>query len=341
MQPRPTGSIILPAMIFAQPEWLLLLALLPLFGGLRWRAARKRRGGLRFSNTLAARAAPATLWTRLRWLPGALRLAALGLGILALARPQVQDVSRERFAEGVDIVLALDTSTSMRAQDFRPNRFEAARDVATEFIQSRVSDRVGLVVFAAKAYTQAPLTLDYDFLQRMLSEVEVGVIEDGTAIGTAISVATARLKDSEAESKVVIVLTDGQNNRGEVDPVTASEVAQALGVRVYAIGVGAYGEAPVVVDHPLAGRQRQMMPVEIDEDMLRTVADNTGGQYFRATNKEALREIYREIGDLETTEIEERIYTDYDERYPLFLWPALALLLLEVLLRATRLRRFP
>jgi Ca-activated chloride channel family protein len=328
-------------MTFANPEWLLLLALVPLAAGVPWWTRRRRAGGLRFSNTVAARAVPASAWVRMRWLPGVLRMAALALGIVALARPQVEDVSRERYAEGVDIILALDTSTSMRAQDFRPNRFEAARDVAAEFIESRVSDRVGLVVFAAKAYTQAPLTLDYSFLQRMLSEVEVGVIEDGTAIGTALAMASARLKDSEAESKVVVVLTDGQNNRGEVDPVTASEVAQALGVRVYTIGVGAQGEAPVVVDHPFAGRQRQMVPVQIDEEMLRAVADNTGGQYFRATDKEALREIYRQIGELETTEIEERIYTDYEERYPLFLWPAVLLLLLEVLLRTTRLRSFP
>ncbi|MDX1548652.1 MAG: VWA domain-containing protein, partial [Rhodothermales bacterium] len=256
-------------------------------------------------------------------------------------RPQERDVTRERFAEGVDIMMVLDTSTSMRAQDFHPNRFEAARDVAAEFIRGRFSDRVGLIVFASKAYTQTPLTLDYDFLQRMLGEVEVGVIEDGTAIGTALATATNRLKDTEAESKIVILLTDGQNNRGEVDPVTASEVAAALGVRVYAIGVGTYGEAPFVIDHPFAGRQRQMVPVEIDEDMLRTVAANTGGQYFRATNKQALRDIYEEIGDLEKTKIETRTYTDFEERYPLFLWPALGLFLLEVLLASTRLRRFP
>ena len=327
-------------MEFAQPEWLVLLALVPLLGVWEWWRTR-RRAGLRFSNVASVRAAPRTLWTYLGGLPALLRMAALALCILALARPQERSVTQERYAEGVDIVLVLDTSTSMRAQDFRPNRFEAARDVAAEFIRGRLSDRVGLIVFAAKAYTQTPLTLDYSFLLRMLGEVEVGAIEDGTAIGTALATAVNRLKDTEAESKVIILLTDGQNNRGEVDPVTASEVAATLGVRVYAIGVGTYGEAPFVVDHPLAGRQRQMVPVEIDEDMLRTVAANTGGQYFRATNKQALRKIYDEIGELEKTKIETRIYTDYEERFPFFLWPAFGLILLEVLLSTTRLRRFP
>lgn len=270
-----------------------------------------------------------------------LRLGALVLGILALARPQVHDVNRERYAEGVDIILVLDTSTSMRAQDFRPNRFEAAREVASEFIQSRVSDRVGLVVFAAKAFTQTPLTLDYSFLQRMLADVEIGMIEDGTAIGTALAMAVNRLKDSEAESKVVILLTDGQNNRGEIDPVTAASVAEALGVRVYSIGVGTRGEAPFVIDHPFAGRQIQMVPVQIDEDMLQSVATITGGKYYRATDKTALRAIYEEIGELEKTKIEERIYTDVEERYAAFLWPAFLLLLVEVALSATRLRSFP
>ena len=328
-------------MVFAQPIWLLALLLVPLAGAWEVYRTRQRSGGIRFSNIEAARAAPRTLWTHLRSLPVWLRTGALTLGILALARPQVRDVIRERSAEGIDIMLVLDTSTSMRAQDFEPNRFEAARDVAAEFIQGRFSDRVGLIVFAAKAYTQAPLTLDYNFLLQMLSEVEVGIIEDGTAIGTALATSVARLEDSEAESKVVILLTDGQNNRGEVDPVTAAEVAETMDVRIYAIGVGADGEAPFIFDHPFAGRQRQMVPVEIDEEMLTSVAERTGGQYFRATDKDALREIYREIGELETSEIEERIYTDIDERYALFLWPAFGLLLLEVLLSTTRLRGLP
>ena len=327
-------------MEFAQPGWLLLLPAVLLFGLFdRWR--NRRRVGLRYPSVAAARLAPKSVWTRLRWLPTFLRVTALALGVIALARPQKRNELRQRYAEGVDIMMVLDTSTSMRAQDFKPNRFEAAREVGADFIKGRTSDRIGLVVFAAKAFTQSPLTLDYDFLQTMLSEVEVGAIEDGTAIGTALTVSVNRLKETEAKSKVVILLTDGQNNRGEIDPVTAAEVAKAMGIRVYAIGLGTYGEAPVMIDHPLVGRQQRMMPVEIDEDMLRSVASETGGRYYRATDKQALRRIYDEIGQLEKTKIEEQVYTDYDEKYAVFLFPAFLLILLEVLLASTRLKRIP
>lgn len=328
-------------MEFAQPHWLWLLLAVPLLAGWEWWRLRQRRGGLRFSAVSLAKRIPTSWTTRLRALPALLRVGALILGIVALARPQEVNSVRTQSAEGIDIMLVLDTSTSMRAEDFTPNRFEAARDVAREFIRNRVSDRVGLVVFAAQAYTQAPLTLDYLFLQQMLEEVRVGVIQDGTAIGTALAMAVNRLKKSEAESKVAILLTDGQNNRGEVDPVTASELAATMDVRVYSIGVGTRGEAPFVVDHPFAGKRRQMIPVEIDEEMLTTVAQKTGGRYFRATSKEGLRQIYQEIDALEKSDIEQRIYTDRTERYASFLWPALGLVLIEVLLSATLFRRFP
>ena len=318
--------------------WLLLLV--PLAGVWTWWRARGA-SGLTFSDVRTAQSVPRSWTAQLQWLPAALRMGALALGVIALARPQVENVVRTRSAEGIDIMLVLDTSTSMRAEDFRPNRFEAAKDVAGEFIDSRVSDRVGLVVFAAKAYTQAPLTLDYSFLQRMLEEVRVGVVEDGTAIGTALAMAVNRLKDTEAESKVVILLTDGQNNRGEIDPVTASEVAETMGVRVYSIGVGSEGNAPFVVNRPFSGSQRQQLPVEIDEEMLTTVAQTTGGRYFRATSKEGLRQIYDEIGEMETSAVDERVYTDVEERYPRYLLPALALVLLDVLLSTTLFRRFP
>ena len=336
----PTFDTAHPLVTFANPNVLWLLALLPPMGAWLWWRAR-HRAGLRYSDVTPAKHASTTWLARLREGPSVLRLVAVGLGILALARPQEQNVTRTRSAEGIDIMLVLDTSTSMRAEDFDPNRFEAARDVANEFIASRQSDRVGLVVFAANAYTQAPLTLDYGFVQRMLEEVQIGVIQDGTAIGTALAMAVNRLKNTEAESKVVIVLTDGQNNRGEIDPVTAAEVATTMGVRVYSIGVGSTGDAPYVVDRPFAGQQRQSMPVQIDEEMLRTVAQTTGGRYFRATSKEALREIYDEIGAMETSEIDERVYTDVDERYPTFLLPAVLLVLLDVALSTTLLRRFP
>jgi len=327
-------------MTFTQPQWLFLLLLVPITGLWMWLTTRNSTG-LRFSSLRTLKRGPRTLRNRLQAMPAVLRMAGLSLAILAMARPQDRNVIRERYAEGVDIMMVLDTSTSMRAEDFRPNRFEAARAVGAEFVRGRTSDRIGLIVFAAKAYTQAPLTLDYDFLLEMMNELDVGVIEDGTAIGTALAMAVNRLKDTTAKSKVIILLTDGQNNRGELSPETAAEVARTIGVRIYAIGVGAHGEAPFVVDHPFAGRQRRMVPVEIDEEMLQSVAEMTGGRYFRATNNQALRDIYREIGELEQTKIEERIYTDYEERYTDFLFPGLGLIFLELLLSTTLFRRFP
>ena len=323
-------------MSFASPLVLLALLAVPVLAWAAWRRSRQSAPGLRYSATADAASLPPTLWTMLRGLPAILLLGALTLGLVALARPQERDVTVERSAEGIDIVLVLDISTSMTAEDFYPNRFEAAKVVAADFIDGRVSDRIGLVVFAAQAYTQAPLTLDYPFLKRMLHEVRMGVIEDGTAIGTAIATATARLRDSEAASKVIILLTDGQNNRGEIDPTTAAEVAEALGVKIYAIGVGGEGGQ---VSGGLFGQLLQIP--EVDEATLREVAQKTGGRYFRATDAEALRSIYEAISELEKTEVEETSYVDVEERYGWFLWPAIGLLLLNVLLVNTRLRRVP
>jgi Ca-activated chloride channel homolog len=323
-------------MTFAAPILLLGLLPIPVLAWAAWRHARQAAPGLHYSATADAAALPATLWTMLRGLPTILLLVALTLGLIALARPQERDVTVERSAEGIDIVLVLDISTSMTAEDFYPNRFEAAKVVASDFIDGRVSDRIGLVVFAAQAYTQAPLTLDYPFLKRMLSEVRMGVIEDGTAIGTSIATATARLRDSEATSKVIILLTDGQNNRGEIDPTTAAEVAEALGVKIYAVGVGGEGGR---TSGGLFGRFLQIP--EVDEESLREVAQKTGGRYFRATDAAALRSIYDSISELEKTEVEETTYVDVEERYGWFLWPAVGLLLLHVVLVNTRLRRVP
>lgn len=327
-------------MILLHPYWLVALVLVALaFGWFWWR--RRRHEGIRFSDVRLTEGTPQTVWSRLRFAPLWLRIGCLSLAIVALARPQDPSTTHERFAEGVDIMLVLDTSTSMKAQDFRPNRFIAARDVAAEFIGDRVSDRIGLIVFAAQAFTQVPLTIDYSFLKEMLDKVEVGIIEDGTAIGTALLTAVNRLKDSAAKSKVVILLTDGQNNRGEIDPATAAEAARAMRVRVYTIGVGAHGSAPFLADDPFYGQRMMQIPVEIDEEMLTSVAEKSGGKYFRATNAGALRAIYDEIGELEKTKIEERIYTEYAELYPLFLWPAFVLLLLELVFSTTRLRQLP
>ena len=325
-------------MHFAAPLWLLAL---PVVAALAVALVRRRRGaaGVRFSVADDAAAAGATGWARLRRLPEWLVLAALALGVVGMARPQERDATVERSTEGIDIVLALDVSTSMTAEDFVPNRFEAAKAVAAEFVRGRESDRIGLVVFAAQAYTQAPLTLDYPFLLTMLQEVRMGLIEDGTAIGTALATATARLRDSEAASKVVVLLTDGQNNRGQVDPQTAAEAAAALGVKVYAIGVGG-DQGSLPRRSPFGGVRRGPAP-EVDETALRGVAETTGGRYFRATDREALRQIYDEISALEQTEIEETVLLDVEERYPWALWPALGCLLLAVVLGTTRLREVP
>lgn len=323
-------------MTFASPLFLVGLLAMPLLAWMAWKQARQSGPGLRYSATTDAQALPKSLGTRLKGLPTFLSLLALALALTALARPQRRDVTVERTAEGIDIILVLDVSTSMTAEDFYPNRFEAARVVASDFIEGRVSDRIGLVVFAAQAYTQAPLTLDYPFLRRMLFEVRMGLIEDGTAIGSALATATARLRESEAESKVIILLTDGQNNRGEIDPTTAAEVAQALGVKIYSIGVGGEGgSAGGGVFGPF------MLVPEVDEATLRQVAEKTGGRYFRATDADALHSIYDSISELERTEIEETSYIDIDERYQWFLWPALGLLFLNILLVNTRLRRVP
>lgn len=326
-------------MTFANPHLLWLLLLVPLVGAWTWWRAR-RPDGLRYSDVGLTTGAPASWRVRLQGLPAVLRMTALALGIVALARPQVQDVIRTRTAEGIDIMLALDTSSSMRAEDFRPNRFEAAQAVAGSFVEGRVSDRVGLIVFAAEAYTQVPLTLDYDFLKRMLERVSIGVVEDGTAVGTALATAVNRLKETEAESKVVVLLTDGRNNRGEIDPATAAEIASTIGVRVYAIGVGAAGAGSDALPR---GHREERQPGEagVDEQMLRTVASTTGGRYFSASSKEALQRIYGEIDAMEATEVDERVYTDREEWYAWFLGPAFALVCLEVLLATTVFRRFP
>jgi Ca-activated chloride channel family protein len=322
---------------FANPHVLWLLLAVPLLGAWRW--WRPSPHGLRYSDVGLARAVPASWRVQLRGLPTILRLGALTLGLVALARPQVEDVTRTQAAEGIDIMLVLDASSSMRAEDFEPNRFEAAREVAGSFVEGRVSDRVGLIVFAAEAYTQAPLTLDYDFLQRMLERTRIGRITDGTAVGTALATAVNRLKDTEAEGKVVVLLTDGRNNRGEMDPATAAEIAESLGVTVYAIGVGASDEGAAPTEDLPA--ERSAGAAGVDEQMLRTVATTTGGRYFSATSTDALQRIYDEIDTLEQTEIEERVYTDRREVYAWFLGPAALLVLLDVVLSTIVLRRFP
>jgi Ca-activated chloride channel family protein len=244
--------------------------------------------------------------------------------------------------EGVDILLAIDVSTSMLAIDFEPNnRLDAAKTVAAEFIRGREHDRMGLVAFAAISFVQCPLTLDREVLLGLLDEIRIGMVEDGTAIGMAIVNCVNRLKESEAESKVAILLTDGVNNTGKIDPATAAEIARTIGIRFYTIGVGKEGEALFPIDDPIFGRRLVRQKTEIDEEVLRRIAASTGGRYFRATDTEALRRIFAEIGEMEKTVITSDTYVDYTDLFGWFLLPGAALLLAEGILAATLLRRFP
>ncbi len=326
---------------FEDPLWMGALLLLPVLWWVRRRWAGRRSGALRFSAVEMARetGAGATRW-KLR-IPGILRALALAALIVAMARPQTGLTSESFTTQGIDIVLAMDVSSSMLAEDLQPNRLEAAKEVAAAFVEGRRNDRIGLVAFAGEAYTQAPLTLDHNVIVELLDEMSVGMIDDGTAVGMGLATAVKRLESSDAESKVVVLLTDGRNNRGEIGPATAAQVAQALGVKVYTIGAGSRGTARVPVDDPLVGRRYVTMRVDIDEASLRQVAETTGGRYFRATDRESLEEVYAEIDQLETTEREVEHYTRYGERFPLILGAGFLLLLTELGLAQTALRKLP
>ncbi len=326
---------------FQDPLLLGLLLLLPLVVWAQRRWERSRSGALRYSAVefVERTGLGRTRWAG--WIPGALRILGLVAIVLALARPQTGVTSETILTEGIDILLAMDVSSSMLAEDLEPNRLEAAKEVAAEFVRGRRNDRIGLVAFAGEAYTQAPLTLDYGVIVSLLEELDVGMIEDGTAVGMGLATAVKRLQSSEAESKVVVLLTDGRNNRGEIGPNTAAQMAQALGVRVYTIGAGTHGTARVPVTDPRTGRQYVNMRVDLDEPTLQEMADLTGGLYFRATDRETLETVFSEIDDLETTEIQVEDFTRYGERFPPVLTAGLLLLLLELGLSQTLLRRLP
>lgn len=275
-----------------------------------------------------------------------LRIAALTLIVIALCRPQ-QMIEESRIeTEGIDIILAIDTSSSMLAEDFelngkRTNRLEAVKDVVREFIENRHSDRIGIIAFAAKAYTVSPLTLDYGWLVQNMERVRIGMIEDGTAIGSGLSSSLSRLKDTDAKSKVVILLTDGRNNAGKISPLMAAEAASALGIKVYTVGAGTKGYAPFPDKDLFGNRVYRRVRIDIDEDTLKRIAEKSDALYFRATDTKSLRTIYKEIDRLEKTPIEEKGYIEYKELFHLFLIPGLILILLEVILGNTILRRIP
>ena len=305
---------------FANPIWLWAYLIIPLVISIYvYRFIRKKQPALIFSETASFKNLPGNNKQHLHWLDLLLFVLGLACLIYALARPQEQLTTVERNAEGIDIVLALDISSSMKAEDLKPNRFEAAREVAKEFIDKRISDRIGLVSFAMQSFTVCPPTLDYRLLKELINEVEMGVIQDGTAIGMGIATSVNRLKDSEAKSKVIILLTDGQNNAGEIDPVTAADLALAYDIKIYTIGAGTRGTAPYPVDDPIFGRRYRNIQVDIDEDMLERVAELTGGKYYRATDSQELLRIYQEIDTLERTKVEEIIYTDYTDLYHIYL----------------------
>ena len=263
-----------------------------------------------------------------------LRMAAVTLLIIALARPQKTDRFQDVSTEGIDIVLAQDISGSMLARDFKPDRLEAAKNIATEFISGRPYDRIGLVVFSGESFTQCPITTDHAVLINLLREVQSGMIEDGTAIGMGLATAVNRIKDSKAKSKVIILLTDGVNNRGEIAPATAADIAKTFGVRVYTIGVGTQGTAPYPVQTPY-GIQYQDMPVEIDEGILQEIAQKTGGKYFRATDNDKLTAVYKEIDKLEKSKIDVKQFTRKEEKYLVPALIAFIMLLVEIIARNT------
>ena len=329
-----------PNTVFASPWALWGLLLIPLLAYWYIRKQRAMTSDIRFSTLDAFGGTAPTLRERLRHLPAILRLLTLVVLIVALARPQLTSQGENIYTEGIDIALLLDISGSMLAEDFHPNRIQAAKDVAQSFIEGRANDRIGLVIFAGQSFTQCPMTLDYRVLRNLLKQVKPGMVEDGTAIGMAIAQGVNRLKDSKAKSKVMILLTDGVNNRGEVDPLTAANIAQTFGIRIYTVGVGTVGEAPYPVQTPF-GVRYQNVPVDVDEKTLRSIADITGGNFYRATNNRTLKEIYAEIDKLEKTRIEVKSYRSYADMFGTWAWAGLIALLLEMGMSGLVLRKLP
>jgi Ca-activated chloride channel family protein len=321
-----------------------LLLALPL---LYWLERRKpREAAVRYPTLAVLRGIPQGRRHRVRRLLPALRAGALVLLAIALARPQRGRAESQFSGEGIDVMLAVDISGSMLSEDFtleghRANRLEVVKSVVTDFVAGRGGDRIGLVLFGARAYTQSPLTLDHGWLLKNLQRAEIGMIEDGTAIGSALATAVGRLEASDAKSKVVILLTDGQNNAGKISPAGAAQAAKALGIKVYTIGAGTRGLAPFPARDLFGNKVYQPMQVDIDEDTLRAIARETGGRYFRATDTESLKQIYAEIDRMERTTFSAPRYLDFDELYPWFAAPALLLLCVEAGLAHTMLRKLP
>ena len=331
-------------MTFAQPWFLLLLVVLPVLAW--WRSKRGQQAAFLYSSVQLVKNVANLRRSRVGQILSGMRWLTLGLFIVGLARPQLIESEAAVKASGVDIVVALDLSGSMESEDFelrgeRVNRLTIAKDVLKKFVDRRPSDRIGLVAFAGKPYIAAPLTLDHDFLEQNIDRLQLHSIEDGTAIGSGLAAAVNRLRDIESKSKIVILMTDGQNNAGKVPPLTAAEAAEALKIKVYTIGVGTRGTAPMPRTDMFGRKRYVQMPVDIDEDTLKAIADKTGGKYYRADSSETLKAIYDQIDKMETTEREMKKYVRIAELFPWAVLPGFGLLLLEILLGHTIWRRLP
>ncbi len=327
-------------MSFLHPEYLwLLLLLIPL---IVWYIVRlsKAQASFKLASINAFKGLRPSLRVYLRHFPFVLRVIAIALVIVVIARPQSVNSWEETESQGIDIVLALDVSGSMLSQDLQPDRLQAAKKVAAEFVTDRKNDNIGLVIFSGESFTQCPLTTDHAVLLNLLNDIEFGMIEDGTAIGLGLATSVNRLKDSESQSRVVILLTDGTNNRGQIAPLTAADMARSYGIRVYTVGVGTKGMAPTPVQTQF-GIRMQNLPVDIDEKTLTEIAAMTGGQYFRAQDTEGLRQVYEEIDEMEKYLISVQNVTQRQEMFLPFAMVALALILFELLLRRTWLRNIP
>jgi len=326
-------------MSYAHPQYLwLLLGIIPLIA---WYIFKKKnsQASIRYSSTEVFKNYKKPLRQYLRHILFALRIAVISLLIIIIARPQTNRTN-EKITEGIDIVIALDISGSMLARDFKPNRLEASKNIAIEFINKQEYDRIGLVVFAGESFTQCPVTIDHKVLINMFKGVKQGLIEDGTAIGHGLATAVNNLKNSKSKSKIVILLTDGENNSGKIDPMTAADLAAKYNIKVYTIGVGKNGYADMPVN-TIFGQQLQKVEVKIDEETLKTISQKTGGMYFRATDNNSLKQIYEEINKLEKDKIREKLRKYKDEEFMTFLIPAILLLLLEMFLRLFVFRNLP
>ncbi|MFO7890712.1 MAG: VWA domain-containing protein [bacterium] len=326
---------------FEDPQFLLLLFLIPLLIWWYIKYRDRTTASLRFSHLGFARKTNRSGPARARHFLFGLRMLVLALLITAFAKPQSGITGEEVITQGIDIVLALDISSSMLAEDIKPNRVEAVKRDAENFIKGRKNDRIGMVIFSGDAFTQCPLTLDYGILLNFLDKIKVGMIEDGTAIGMGLATAVNRMRNSKAKSKVIVLLTDGRNNKGEVDPITAAQLARTFDIKIYAIGAGGHGSALYPVDDPVFGKRYVPMKIDIDEKTLKEVSNMTGGEYFRADDRQRLQEIFKKIDDMEKTKIEVKEYTRYSELFYYFVLAALLLLIGEIVLAHTKFRKIP